>query len=176
MFKVIDNFLQKDHFDIIKNFFMSLECNWYYSKGVAQSNIEEGKYFYMIHTLYENNTPNSPAFNLILPVLQKLNAKSLLRIKANLYPNQGKPVYTHTPHVDYTFPHKAAVLSINSCNGGTIINGKLIKSKENRIVIFDGSVFHSSTTCTDKQVRVNIGFNYIDVDCLNNKRKFKNVF
>lgn len=167
MYKIIDNFLEKEKFEPIKNFFMGLECSWYYSKGVANTGIEEGKYFYMIHSVYQDSQPTSNAWALVLPVLHKLKAKSLLRIKANLYPNQSDEIYQHEPHKDYAFPHKAAIFSLNTCNGGTLIGVDKVDSIENRLVIFDGSIPHSSTTCTDKQVRVNIGFNYIDEECLN---------
>tara|TARA_Y100000114_G_C11703466_1_gene299670 strand:- start:214 stop:720 length:507 start_codon:yes stop_codon:yes gene_type:complete len=167
MYKIIDNFLEQEQFEPIWKFFMGIECSWYYSTGVAQSGIAEGKYFYMIHSVYQDSQPTSNAWRLVLPVLHKLKTKSLLRIKANLYPNQDDKVHTHNPHTDYTFPHKAAIFSINTCNGGTIIGGKKIDSVKNRMVIFDGSVPHSSTTCTDEQIRVNIGFNYIDEECLN---------
>jgi|SRR6056300_234485 len=170
MYKVIDNFLHQNDFIRLQAFFMNIDCNWYFSKGVSETDVKEDKYFYMVHTVYEHHKPNSDIFNACYPVLEKLNVKSLLRIKANLYPNQGEPVHTHKAHQDYTFPHKAAVYSMNTCNGGTVIGDEFIESKANRIVIFDGSKPHSSTTCTDEQIRVNIGFNYVDEECLNEFR------
>ena len=166
MYKVIDNFLHQNDFVKLQSFFTSIDCHWYYSKGVAKTDVKEGKYFYMIHTVYQDHMPTSNIFNNCYPVLEKLGVKSLLRIKANLYPNQGESVHTHDAHQDYLFSHKAAVYSMNTCNGGTVIGGEFIESKANRIVIFDGSIPHSSTTCTDEQVRINIGFNYGSEECL----------
>ena len=164
--KIIDDFLPKEAFTAIQGFFTTKNCPWYLIDNVTGDGVD-GNYFYMIHSIYENQKQNSDSYEWLNDiVVSKLNAISLLRIKANLYPNQGKPIHTHPAHTDYAFKHKAAILSLNTCNGGTQIGDEFVQSKENRIVIFDGSKPHSSTTCTDKQFRVNIGINYIDEDCI----------
>ena len=35
-----------------------------------------------------------------------------------------------------------------------------IESKENKAVVFDGSLEHSSTTCTDQHYRITLNINY----------------
>jgi len=68
----------------------------------------------------------------------------------------------HKAHRDLppALSHKGAILSLNTCNGGTYIGKKFIKSVENRILLFDPSVLHSSTNCTDQQARFNININW----------------
>ena len=39
-------------------------------------------------------------------------------------------------------------------------NNKKIISEKNKLVIFDGNTEHQSTTCTDKDYRIVINFNY----------------
>ena len=63
-------------------------------------------------------------------------------------------------HIDYDFPHKGAIISFNTCDGGTFIGEKFIQSKDNRAVVFDPSIKHRSTTSTDLEGRLNLTINY----------------
>ena len=86
--------------------------------------------------------------------------KSIMRAKANLYPNCGELV-EHDMHTDYNFEHQAAIFYVNTNNGYTKLkDGTKIESIANRVLIFKGNDLHCSTTCTDQQARININFNY----------------
>ena len=64
-------------------------------------------------------------------------------------------------HIDFDFSHKGAILYINSCNGYTKLeDGTKIDSVANRILFFDPSTPHCSTTTSDTTARFNINFNY----------------
>ena len=64
-------------------------------------------------------------------------------------------------HVDYPFPHRNAVFSINTCDGYTKLeDGTKVESVANRMVTFPGNIEHRGTSCTDKKIRVVINFNY----------------
>ena len=64
-------------------------------------------------------------------------------------------------HVDYDFPHRGAIFYLNTNNGLTILEDTIeIKSIENRLLIFDASRPHHSTTCSDDKCRVNVNFNF----------------
>ena len=64
-------------------------------------------------------------------------------------------------HFDLSFPHKGAIFYVNTNDGFTVLeDGTEIKSIENRVLLFDPSTKHHSTTCTDKKVRITINFNY----------------
>ena len=160
--QIIDDFLYPNEFEKIEQCLMRNESfPWsYISHGVSNGDGFEGKYFYMIHWFFNHYQIQSQYFDLLIPLLEKLKCMALLRVKANLYPNQGSPIYTHGKHVDFSFKNKAAIFSVNTCDGGTIINNEKIDSIKNRIIIFDGSNPHASTTCTDQQTRINISFNY----------------
>ena len=96
----------------------------------------------------------------IVPVLKKLDARKLIRVKANLYPNTEE-LHEHEFHTDFEFPHMGAILYINTCNGYTKFeDGTKIASIANRVVLFDASVPHCSTTTTDQTARFNINFNW----------------
>ena len=64
-------------------------------------------------------------------------------------------------HIDTEYSHKAAILSINTCDGYTKLkDGTKIDSIENRILLFDASKPHTPSTTTDQPVRINININY----------------
>ena len=59
------------------------------------------------------------------------------------------------------YKHKGAILYINDNNGKTILeDGTEIESKANRLLLFDASKPHNSTSCTDAKSRINININY----------------
>jgi hypothetical protein len=82
-----------------------------------------------------------------------------MRIKLNLYPRTDILLH-HYPHKDEDFKHKALILSLNTCDGGTRIGKKFIPSIENQAFFFDASILHNSTTCTNQQARMNLNVNY----------------
>ena len=77
-----------------------------------------------------------------------------------MYPNTQE-IYEHGKHTDYDFSHKAAILYINTCDGYTkLADGTKIDSVENRMLLFDASTPHQSTTTSNTTARFNINFNY----------------
>jgi hypothetical protein len=82
-----------------------------------------------------------------------------IRIKLNLIPATEK-IIKHTPHQDYPFKHKGAVFMLNNCDGKLNIEGNEIETVANRVVLFDPSTVHYTTTCTDANCRSTINFNY----------------
>jgi len=164
--KVIDNFLSKNNFNNIKNLLFSNSFNWFYTGCVAEKNVDTpNKLFYFTHLFYLNDLNNpiaSSHYNIIKEnLLSFIKIKSLIRVKANLYPNTPTGLKNGV-HVDYKHKHKGAIFYINNNNGTTILdNKKEIKSIENRILFFDPSKKHDSRNCTDQKIRVNININYL---------------
>jgi hypothetical protein len=154
--KIIDNFLDKEPFKAIQKIFTSEYFPWYFNEKVNDFDKE----IYFTHMIYNEFISTSPHFNTIINLVLRLQPKSLIRIKANLY-LKTKKLITHAPHVDYPFSHKGAIFYLNTNNGKTILeNGKKIDSVANRILFFDASKEHSSTSCTDEKRRLNINFNF----------------
>ena len=107
--------------------------------------------------------------------------KELLRIRFGLLHRDVKQII-NTPHVDRpTEPHFVGLYYLNDTDGATKIWKQKLKDwseetntpslddcellheiepKANRMVIFDGSHFHSSVTPTKTQLRYVINYNY----------------
>jgi hypothetical protein len=155
--KIIDNFLDKKLFEEIQNILLSSEFAWYYNKDM---NFEGDNKIYFTHKIYESPIYFSNKFYLFKNVLNKINPKSLLRIKGNLYVKE-KQKTKHNDHVDYTFKHKGCLFYINNNNGETYFGKEKVLPKENRMVFFDPSKKHSSSSCDDSNIRITINFNYL---------------
>ena len=100
---------------------------------------------------------------MLQPVLDKLPIAALQRIKVNFY-IPCPIVEDHEKHRDLPIPHQSAILSLNTCNGYTKLDdGTKVDSVANRLLLFDGSKLHNSTTTSDYSLpkgRFNINFNY----------------
>ena len=169
-YQVIDNFLDKDYFNILRRLFMEEDNGtdtrtpWFYVPSVVyppknkkwKPKEETDNSFYMSHLFYNFNTPISRFYDHMMPLLQKIGIVCLMRMKANLYPNTHT-LQEHSTHTDYPFSHSGAILSLNTCDGYTKLkDGTKIDSVANRILLFDPSEEHCSTTTTNDPVRINI--------------------
>ena len=104
--------------------------------------------------------PSSSIFEEFIPFFEQLEAIAMVRARALLYVNQGKQI-VHEKHRDFDYSHKTAVFYVTTNNGYTEFeDGTKVESVENRIVFFDGSRLHNSSTCTDQKIRVVISVNY----------------
>jgi hypothetical protein len=158
LMKIIDNALSEKDFSNIKNMLMGNQFSWYYNSSVANSEDKENYYF--THTFFENHKFCSQYVSILKPIFEIINPKALIRIKANMYPKTEK-ILNHGMHSDQEYKHLGAIYYINNNNGYTKLgNGKKIDSLENRLMLFDSSIEHCSTSCTDENVRININFNY----------------
>ena len=114
-----------------------------------------------MHTFYENYNPNSNYFNLLLPIIEKLKCKSLIKIKINST-NYSTKLFEGSYHTDTKYDCTTAVYYLNTNNGYTKFkkNNKIIKSIENRMVIFNSNLEHLGTNTTNTKRRLVLNFNY----------------
>jgi hypothetical protein len=159
-YEVIDNFLSEHQYNEIYNVITGKDLPWYYSNTVAYDNSKDIGDWYMLHIFYENLSPQSHHFNILLPLIEKLNMKAMIRAKVNMFPNVGKSIESGF-HRDQVYPHKGFIYYLNTNNGYTLFeDGTKIESVANRGLLFDSSQMHKSTNCTDQKVRLNINLNY----------------
>jgi len=158
-YRIVDNFLSEEDFKAISDVLLDADFPWYTSNG-GVGYVEDTSDKYFIHSLYINYRQNSANFNLIAPILEKINAKALIRAKANLY-TRNSNLIRHGQHIDFEFEHKGFMFYLNTNDGFTELeDGTRIQSVANRGLFFEAHKPHNSTNCTDALCRVNISINY----------------
>jgi Rps23 Pro-64 3,4-dihydroxylase Tpa1-like proline 4-hydroxylase len=171
---IIDNFLsQQNHAEIKNSILDSSAFPWFYYDYVQSNNFKnklDKNQLFFCHTFYIDNFVKSEYLNIVLPILENMKnfdneyvLKSLIRIKANLYPRTEEK-YIHGMHRDYKWESYSAIYYVNDNNGETLLNInneiKSIQSISNRLLIMTSDIEHTSTTCTDKKMRCTININY----------------
>ena len=172
---VVDNFLEKKHFEDIERKIMGRYFPWFYYDTIVKESErgQIGNQFFNMHMLYDNDRPTfNTSFEIMDPLLSKLfernddnKLRTLLRVKINSYPNQNKFI-EHSMHQDFypdsKYPYKTCLFCLNTCDGYTkLSDGTKIDSVANRAIFFDPTLDHASTNTTDQPRRVNINFNYL---------------
>ena len=158
--EIIDNFLPERDFSVIQSVLLGHLFPWYWNEGsVHNKNFAIKGQPQLTHLFFKDGV-RSDFYDPFNPVLKKLQAVTLVKIKANLNfktffkRNTGY----HMDTVDGDI--KTAVFYINTNSGGTKFKGgKFVRSVENRVVIFDSNLFHTGVTCTKgRRVVANINF------------------
>ena len=158
--EIIDNFLDQQTFDVLQKTIISKDFPWYHHDNIVEDK-ETTNYNTSLfaHIVYNNYQPQSSIFSLLACILNQLDIKALIRIKLNNYSKTEK-IEQHKAHIDYPYEHKGILYYLNSNNGYTVINNKKVDSIKNRLVKFDPSKLHSSTSSTDDN-RINMIINYL---------------
>jgi hypothetical protein len=171
---VEDNFLtQSDFKELQANIFtVDVPFPWSLSPilihdedGIPYGNtLKDGSFNLMMsHLFYTKSMALSHVFDMMNPILTKLDPVALLRGKINLYFGTERQSI-HGYHVDNNLKNCTTCVYFLNTNNGKLYfkDGTAIDSVENRIVLFDSRTFHSSSTCTDQPYRCTININYID--------------
>ena len=161
--EIIDNFLDKEDFENIKNTMLSSDFPWSYNKTKIYENDEQTlDNFQFVHRFYYNYTICSHFFNLLTPIIKKFDPIAIARIKANMT-MRTQDILEYEYHKDYNTSTnlKTAVFYLNTNNGYTKFkDGDSVDSIENRMLIFDSQMLHTGTSCTDQRFRSVINFNF----------------
>ena len=169
--KIIDNFLTDNDFNLLVSNTVGRNDGHQVQFRVVSNvenfgAIEENWSWYMINMLYSTDTPQNEIcgkiYEMFVPKFKKLaNFKTMIRIKMNAYPYTNV-VKEHKEHIDFNYEHIGAVFSLNTCDGYTkFSDGTKVESVANRIVFFDASKYHQSTTTSNAKLRYNMNFNFL---------------
>ena len=156
----------------------SVPFPWYAIEGIIAEGIIDGKlrnddHCYNMHMFYVGHRVQSNFYPLLDPILNKIQLKALIRIKANSFSKTEK-IIEHGYHRDYGEVKDnlwvsnpvwkqslTSIFYVNTNNGYTKFkDGTIIESVGNRLLTFPTLMEHTSSTCTDNPTRVNINFNY----------------
>ena len=161
--KVIDNFLSTQDFKLIQHFFISNKISWHMCNSITGYTHGQDHYQF-VHEFFNLDNPfKSDYSEYIQPLLDKLDARYLLRLKANLRPRTAQPVLSDY-HVDMKLNQQTAIFYLNTNNGYTKFQDNTlqnVQSVENRLLTFDGGLKHCGCSCTDENYRILLNINYI---------------
>lgn len=155
---------------------LSKNTPWYFS-GVAHDTEEDNAYKTQggfSHGVYNDIdgvlSPSlySACYFALLSALSAndISISKLLRIRLGLNTRTDVPVVNGS-HIDDDRGHTVALLYLNTTDGNTLLygsNGKVLTEvtpEKNKMVVFDGSIYHSSQTPTVSPRRVTINYNFI---------------
>jgi hypothetical protein len=168
---IIDNFISDKQSLEIEEVLQSSVFPWYFNSYV---NTPNDPYFQFFHMFLQNGKICSDFFNLLDPILSKINYKELVRIKANFLTRTEK-IIQHGFHNDYVDKNiYTSIYYVNTNNGKTIFkNHTNVESHRSKFCFFNSMEEHSGTSCTDKKGRIVININFIPNDknmIINNQR------
>ena len=163
--QIIDNFLPLEEFLLIQELMLNSGFPWFYNPYINYID-ESSDDFQFTHVFYRASMREvigglHTDFPKIVELFVKtLGIKSIVQIKANMNP-RTETLKQYQFHTDCDLNCNTAIFYINSNDGYTIFeNGDKIDSVENRLVIFNSSLSHTGTSCTNSKVRVLINLNY----------------
>ena len=161
--KVIDNFLSDDNFQILQQYFSSDTFTWNLNNSIA-CHREGLDQYQFVHPFFDISKPSLNTWSPFLsPLLTKLNAKYIFRIKANLRPRTSQGVLSDY-HTDMDLNQQTAIFYLNTNNGYTKFQQNDypdVKSVANRLLTFYGGLKHCGSSCTDQNTRIVLNINYI---------------
>lgn len=162
---ICDNFLPNLYKEELKKIILGDFFPWYFNDFIISGN-DNNKLFQFTHTFFNDGKITSDYFKTIEPMLyfaeEKLNlkTKSILRIKANLLTQQDSNI-EESKHVDCELEnYKSLLFYVNDSDGDTLFldTQTKVSPKENRAVLFDSKLNHTSTAPSIFKRRVVLNF------------------
>ena len=161
--KVIDNFLSIPDFDKLTEFILGRDFQWYLRPVIANNKTGLDQ-FQFVCPFFDISKPSQNNWsNFLQPLLLKLNAKYIFRIKANCRPRTTQGVLSDF-HTDMSLNQQTAIFYLNTNNGYTKFKDNSLQdvpSAANRLLTFYGALEHCGCSCTDENTRVVLNINYI---------------
>lgn len=163
-YEVIDNCLNPAAFRQIQDtIYNDYNFKWHYLDHKSSLDSESDiRNFQFVHLVYADNEPKSDFFKIFKSIEKRLDIAQWVRIKVNLTtPTKENYQFAYHKDVDHLLC-KTAVLYLNTNDGYTAFpNGEKVLSVANRLVMFDSSVWHAGSTCTDIKNRIVLNLNFI---------------
>jgi hypothetical protein len=190
MIKIIDNLTSKANAKHIENCLITHPWYYLkdtaYNQHDDTKKPYEPSWMYFLYNKGDSLSDVKPlAESLLITALDKLNLpfKELIRIRAGLSTRTPYPV-RHAPHVDYDSRHMSALYYVNDSDGDTIFYNEerdenltissyewskdktftvrqQVTPRADRMVIFNGLIYHSSSTPCNHDNRIVLNFNWM---------------
>lgn len=187
---IIDDAVPSLLFERFQHEMMSFNVEWHYMPSAAYKGEPENDQSFTHTSLFDGRKTSDLLYlfeSSLLAGLSKaeVDVKSLIRLRCGMFMKSSKN-HIHPPHIDYDFPHLVALLYVNDTDGDTILykekydnshgldardyyQMKLnyqvtedirVTPKPNRMVIFDGLTYHSSSSPVDSDRRIVMNCNF----------------
>ena len=161
--KIIDNFLDEDEFKVIQQYLTNDSFSWNLLPSIANNKQGLDQYQF-VHTFFDISKPSLQNYsNFLTPLFNKLQAKYILRVKANCRPRTTQGVLSDY-HVDMSLNQQTAIFYLNTNNGYTKFQDNSfpdVPSVANRLLTFYGGLKHCGCSATDSNYRILLNINYI---------------
>ena len=161
--KIIDNFLPEEEFKVIQQYLTNDSFTWHLMPYIANKRQGLDQYQF-VHTFFDISKPSLQNYsNFLTPLFSKLQAKYILRVKANLRPRTTQGVLSDY-HTDMDLNQQTAIYYINTNNGYTKFQQNDfddVTSVANRLLTFSGGLKHCGASATDSNYRIVLNINYI---------------
>ena len=180
MIKVYDDYLDKKNLDKIIETINSPFFPFYYCERIVRNTDDPYQFYHRLIGIenYDSSIPirenqftiSNEMHNfksLFYDLRKNFDVSIFMRATINfLVPHPEFKKQHHTPHIDIDdTPHEVFLLYLNDSDGDTFFfeNNKIsqtISPKRNRLVLFDGSILHSSSSPVKNNKRqvINIDF------------------
>ena len=170
--RVIEGLLDKETEDRIESYLLHPQFPWYFrpkSSG-SEFSVEGFQDTVQFEHNFSQHEYTSPFFQEFIDVfklgyiLKKLDLPNgVRRMKSNLLLNAQLDL-SNTPHTDSKHSHLVLLYYVNNSDGPTVFYTdneveEKVHPEKGKIVIFDGSYFHSSTPPVEHQYRCVVNIN-----------------
>ena len=159
--KIIDNFLSQTDFEVVQQFLLGPNFTWHLNDSIAKHKHGLDQYQFC-QVFFDVSKPYLQNYsNFLTPLFNKLQAKYILRVKANCRPRTSNAVLSEY-HTDMDLNQQTAIFYLNTNNGYTLFkDGTKVHSLANRLLTFDGNLQHCGCSATDSNYRIVLNINYI---------------
>ena len=171
--RIYDDGVVESNRDKLEDLFLGYNFPWYFCKKSSGDAPKVADFVDCPQLVHKFIFDDKISSNYIHEVMRLLNWENIIkvtgaperiiRMKSNLLLKTQST--SNTPHIDYPDPHIVMLYYVNDSSGPTIFYirkfevKKEIIPKKGRILMFDGSIYHSSTPPITNDYRCVINFN-----------------
>lgn len=167
------------------------QFKWEWVEHTGYNHVDNGNWdFSWTHYVFQDDQIFSDLYPFLMPVVLNIgdaigvDVKQVVRIRIGCITKTPETV-VHSPHIDSSFPHYTALLYLNDSDGETIIYNETFPFSENsithdeyaknlnftemekhfpefnKVVVFNGAHYHSSSSPTIANRRIVVTMNFI---------------
>lgn len=177
---VIDDFLDEFYIDYVRNNIEHGSIQWWYNRNISKGHEVAPWMHGFSYGIFDKKRGQyiEDKQSYLIPIFLKIQylfgftGEDFLRARFDM--TVRSPVGTrHTPHVDMLDPHYAGILYMNDSDGDTVIYKETeeqldgnyepiysLSPKKNRLLLFDGSYYHTGHAPSGHNNRILLNFNY----------------